>query len=239
MQGRSGRQLHPCFVLHRRDYSDTSLLVEVFARDFGRFPAIAKGAKRSRSTGAALLQPFRPLWLSWGGRGEVRTLHRMEAVGPAPVLAGKTLVCGFYLNELLVRLLGRDDPHEALFAHYHDALGRLAGDEDFEAVLRRFELQLLAEIGYALLLDREADSGLPVRRDRRYRYEPERGPVALEPSDHEPFAIAGETLLRLAAEQIPAGQGAREARYLLRRVLACYLGDKPLKSRELFRLFRR
>jgi DNA repair protein RecO (recombination protein O) len=189
--------------------------------------------------GTALLQPFQPLWLSWGGRGEVRTLHRVEAAGPAPVLAGKVLICGFYLNELLVRLLGRDDPHESLFTHYRDALGRLVGDEDFEGVLRRFELQLLAEIGYALLLDREADSGLPVRRGRRYRYEPEHGPVALAPSEHEPFAIAGETLLRLAADQILVGQGAREARYLLRRVLACYLGDRPLKSRELFRRLHR
>lgn len=220
------------FVLHRRDYSDTSLLVEVFTAEQGRFPLLAKGAKRGRAPRAALLQPFQPLLLAWRGRGEVRTLTELDAAGRALMLIGETLYCGFYLNELLMRLLERQDAHEGLFAHYQAALLGLANCMPIDDVLRQFELQLLAELGYAPQLALEADGATPVRVEARYQYLDEQGPV-LDSMGRE--SIGGDTLLALAAGQSLVGDQIREARRLLRQLLAPHLGDRPLKSRELFR----
>lgn len=226
-------QLEQAFVLHRRDYANTSLLLEVFSGAQGRFPAIAKGAKRGRAPSAVLLQPFTPLWLSWSGRGEVRTLARVEAAGAALTLPGKALFCGFYLNELLMRLIGRNDPHEDIFAFYHAALTRLARGADLDTPLRQFELRLLQGTGYALDLEREWDTGRPLVAGRRYVYEPERGMRAADGSEAGPSAC-GETLLALASGNSLTGAAAREARGLMRAALAPYLGARPLKSRELF-----
>lgn len=182
------------FVLHRRDYRNTSLLIEVFTADEGKLACVAKGAKsapRGRSALAALLQPFQPLWLSWVGRGEVKTLTRAEAAAPSIALGAERLYCGFYLNELLLRLIGREDPHEALFVFYQQALADLA-TEPLDAVLRRFELRLLEELGYALdlRLDRQ---GKPIDPVRDYRYASERGldlVPGISPSPTQPVAPA-------------------------------------------------
>jgi DNA repair protein RecO (recombination protein O) len=229
--------LQRSFVLHRRDFGNTSLIVEVFSADYGRLPVLAKGAKHGRSAASALLQPFQPLWLGWTGRGEVHTLIRSEPAGRAFTLQGRALFCGFYLNELLVRLLGRDDPHQDLFAFYHAALTALARGDDLETALRQFELRLLQELGFALVLDREADSDAPVNPDMRYRCEPDSGPRRLVAGEGG-FGVSGETLLRLAAGERLTGETAREARGLMRRLLAPHLGERPLKSRELFRRWR-
>lgn len=228
-------QLIPCYVLHRRDYGNTSLLAEVFARNLGRFPVLAKGAKQPRTLGAALLQPFRPLLIAVAGRGEVKTLRRLEPGAiTVPPLLGKALFCGFYVNELVMRLLGRSDPHERLFEHYGATLGALALDTEPPAlVLRRFELRLLEEIGYALVLNREAGTGAALRPEARYRYDPERGPVSCGEPDAV-GSIAGRTLLALGEDTALDPTAAREARDLMRQVLAHHLGGKPLKSRELF-----
>jgi DNA repair protein RecO (recombination protein O) len=232
--------LQRCFVLHRRDYGNSSLILELFSWAHGRLPVLAKGAKqarRGRAAGSEALQPFRPLWLSWSGRGEVKTLVRFEPAGPAVELEGKTLLCGFYVNELLIRLLGRGDPHEALFAFYHSALTSLAAGEDIQCALRQFELRLLHELGYSVVLDEEAAGGRPVRPGERYVYEQESGlrTAGVGDSTH---AVSGETLLRLAAGRPLDGSMAREAKALTRRLLAPYLGDRPLKSRELFRRWK-
>lgn len=238
MTGGASSHLQRCLLLHRRDYSNTSLLVEVFSGTQGRFPAIAKGARRGRNGTAALLQPFQPLWLTWSGRGEVRTLGRAEAAGVALALSGDHLYCGFYLNELLMRLLARDDPQEDLFAYYLAALQGLAAGQAVDPVLRRFELRLLQVLGYGLVLDREADSGLAVESGGRYDYIPERGLQAVADGVREQ-GFCGETLLRLATEQDLDGDQIREARRLLRAALAPHLGPRPLASRELFRRARR
>jgi len=231
-------QLHRCFVLHRRAFRDSSLLVEIFAEDHGRFPVVAKGATSGRRWIAGVIEPFRPVWLSWTGRGEVKTLCRAEARGAAAALQGTALFCGFYLNELLLRLLGRNDAYGGLFARYEEALDRLAECADPAPVLRQFELTLLRELGYAPLLDTEADTGHPVCRDRRYRYAVEQGPIALPDHAEVSDSVSGMTLLGLAAGLPLDLHEAREARQLLRAVLARYLGDRPLKSRELFRRWR-
>jgi DNA repair protein RecO (recombination protein O) len=230
---RVGGSLLQAFVLHRRDYGDTSLLLELFATGLGRFPAIAKGARRRRSPASAVLQPFQPLWIGVAGRGEVRTLTRVEPAGRPVPLTGRALPCGFYLNELLSRLLGRHDPHDPLFAFYHAALGGLGGG-DLETTLRQFELRLLEELGYAPGLGRDGQTGLPVEEGLWYLVEPGQAPRRALPQEL-PLAVRGATLLALAGG---AGLGAgqqREARALLRRLLDPHLGPKPLRSRALFR----
>ncbi len=226
--------LRRCFVLHRRDYGNTSLILDFFCGETGRLPVLAKGAKRGRLPASAILQPFRPLWASWTGRGEVRSLTCAEPAGKSLELTGQAMFCGFYLNELLIRLLGRGVPHPDLFAFYHAALAALAAGEPLEASLRQFELRLLGEIGYGPLLDQDEDG--PVTLGEYYRYgagQPLRRVVAGEGGTQ---AISGATLLALAAgDPLDDDQMRREARHLLRTLLAPHLGPKPLKSRELFR----
>lgn len=226
--------LFQAFVLHRRDYGNTSLLLEIFAAGRGRFPAIAKGARRPRHPTSALLQPFQPLWLEAIGRGEVLTLTRVEAAAPAIGLVGRPLLCGFYLNELLVRLLGRDDPHDPLFAFYHAALTGLACGDELESVLRQFEIRLLDELGYALALDTEAGAGVPVVPDGLYVLDPGLG-VRRALAEDAAGVLGGATLLALARGDRLAPHQVREARVLLRALLEPHLGGRPLKSRELFR----
>jgi DNA repair protein RecO (recombination protein O) len=225
--------LQSVYLLHRRPYSGSSLLIELLGREAGRFPAIAKGARAARDARAGLLQPFIPLLVSWSGRGEVKTLRRVESERLAPRLVGRSLYCGFYLNELLMRLVGRQDACPGLFDAYAAALTGLSGGQGVERVLRRFELRLLEELGYGLVLTREAETDAPVTAERWYQYRVELGPVATsgEPS-HD--AVSGWTLLGLAGQGPLDERALREARGLMRRVLGHYLGERPLKSRELF-----
>jgi DNA repair protein RecO (recombination protein O) len=223
--------LLPAFVLHRRAYSNHSLLIEFFTPAEGRFPAIAKGIKKARGHGSSLLQPFTPVLIRCSGRGEVKSLIDLEPAPAAAVpLRGRALYCGFYLNELLMRLLQRDDPHERLFEVYAHTLGQLSEGERLEHTLRRFEIRLLEELGFGLVLDREAETGAPLEPDRLYHYSIEQGPMPAQDG-----SLRGSTLLALNRGQALDKQGDRQARGLTRRVLTHYLGDRPLKSRELFR----
>lgn len=227
-------ELQPHFLLHRRAYSNNSLLVELLSLEGARYPALAKGVRSGQAQGAALLQPFRPLLVAATGRGEVMTLSKLDVAGPALSLRGEALYCGFYVNELLMRLLGRNDPHEDLFRRYQEVLKRLAEDRDIQQGLRRFELGLLQVLGYGMLLDREALSAAPVQPQRRYHYRIESGPEPAAADAPERETLSGATLLALAQGQ-PLNPGAMgEARRLMRRVLDHYLGGRPLKSRELF-----
>ena len=153
----------PAFVLHSYPFRETSLLVEIFSRHHGRVPLVARGARRPKSAVRGLLMNFQPLTLSWFGKHEVRTLHSAEWQGGQPLLQGTALLCGFYLNELLLNLMVRDDPHEQLFDYYQQTLMRLALGADLASTLRCFEKHLLQELGYALLLEHEAGSSKPIK----------------------------------------------------------------------------
>ena len=174
----------PAFVLHTYPYRETSLVVETFTRNFGRVPLIAKGAKRPRSVLRGLLLAFQPLQLTWGGKSELRTLHKAEWQGGQMPLQGMAIICGFYLNELLLRLLHRNDPHEQLFVYYQETLAALSTEKDYIPILRRFEQRMLQELGYALTLDHDVMSGKPTDPNEDYYYEIERGPVVLDESHH-------------------------------------------------------
>jgi len=232
----SAEALHRALVLHRRAHGDSSLLVEVFAMGRGRFAAMARGARGGKGTRAALLQPFQPLWLGVVGRGEVRTLTRVEAADRAFALAGKTLACAFYLNELLLRLLPREEPQDALFAFYHAALARLSEAPEPDSALRHFELRLLAELGYGPTLDRECDDATPIRPEALYWLDEDRGGISPAPPSADGVRLSGATLLALArGEDLNTETARREARWLSRCLLAPHLGSRPLRSRELYR----
>ena len=225
-------ELQPCFVLHRRDYRNSSLLLELFTPGAGRLPAIARGAKSGRAYRAALLQPFRPLLVTLSGRGEVKTLGQVEPEGQALQLVGRLLYCGYYLNELLMRLLQRNDPHPDLFAYYLETLRGLSNAKPLDECLRYFEVNLLKQIGYELVLDQEIETESPVLADNTYDYVIEQGPVR---SSAKSGLIHGRTLLCLHNREAMDPESMTEAKTMMRRILAYYLGDKPLKSRELFR----
>lgn len=224
------QDLQPVYLLHRRAYGDNSLLADLFSRDQGRLTVMARGAHKGRR--ASLLQPFVPLLANWRGRGEIPTLNLVEAAGQGVSLTGRRLVCGLYLNELLVRLLRPQDPHLHLFALYGQAIAALPANDE-EDILRRFELDLLQELGFGLQLEHEAASDTLIDPERRYHYRLEAGPVPAH--DEKQLQVRGRTLIALARRAPLDTDSRREARALLRYVLSAQLGGRPLKSRELFR----
>lgn len=225
------------FVLHAYPYSETSLLVEAFTRAHGRLPLIAKGARRQGSALRGALLAFQPLTLAWSGRGEVRTLARCEWHGGYPLPRGESLLCGFYLNELLLRLLPREDAHELLFDHYAQAVSRLAAGAASAPVLRAFERRLLQELGYALRLEHDAATGAAIAPEGTYRYEPDRGPIPVRPdaTRDDPLLLKGRVLLALARDDYADATTAAAARRLMRALIDRRLDRQTLHSRTVFR----
>lgn len=223
----------PAFILHSYPFRETSLLLEVFSRNHGRLAVVARGARRPRSALRGLLMGFQPLLLSWFGKGEVRTLHSAEWEGGQPQLQGTALLCGFYLNELLVNLMPRDDGHEKLFDSYRQTLQRLAHGADYAAALRSFEKRLLQELGYALSLEQEADTGTPIEPGVSYRYVIERGALPEQAGVPDGLTVAGKTLLDMAADDYRDVVSAQQSKQLMRVLLNHYLAGKVLHTREL------
>lgn len=222
----------PGFVLHSYPYKETSLIVDVFTRDHGRVPLVAKGAKRPHSTLRGVLQTFQPLQLAWSGKSEVRTLVSAEWIGGLRPLERSALLCGFYLNELLVKLLARDDPHPLLFDQYVSALNQLAHDEPPAIVLRKFELALLKETGVAGSLVISAQSGEGVEPNRYYVFDPDRGPREAMASDTAPVVL-GKTLIDMEAGDYSDPATQQQSKFLMRHLLAHHLGGMPLNTRQI------
>jgi DNA repair protein RecO (recombination protein O) len=222
----------PAFVLHSYPYRETSLILEVFSRNCGRVALVARGARRPRSALRGLLMGFQPLAMSWFGKHELRTLHSAEWQGGQPQLQGTALLCGFYLNELLLNLMARDDPHEQLFDYYQQTLQRLAHEQDHAATLRYFEKHMLQELGYALLLEHEADSGNPIESTAHYRYVVEQGASR---EAEEGLPILGKTLQDMAADDYRDPLSAQQSKQLMRMLLNHHLSGKTLHTRELIK----
>lgn len=247
--------LDPGYVLHRREYRDSSLILELLTRDHGRVALVARGARRPKARLNGLLQLFTPLLISWSGRGELGTLTGAEPNGPV-TLRGRTLISGFYLNELLMKLLTRHDPHPGLFAAYETVLNELAtceatGDVDHreQRALRLFERTLLSEIGYGLVLDHEIVTKDPISGDAEYDYLPERGPVRIGdavPGVQEEASVSavapslgvrlhGSSLISLARGELHDSNSLRETKRLMRVIIGICLDHRPLHSRALTR----
>jgi DNA repair protein RecO (recombination protein O) len=225
----------PAFVLHAYPYSETSLLIDAWTSGHGRMPLLARGARRPRAALRGLLEAFQPLTIAWSGRGEVRTLQRAEWVGGLPRPAGRALWCGFYLNELLMRLVARDDPHPALFAHYAQALSGICTGADPEPILRRFEMRLLAELGYGLVLEADPLTRQPLADEARYTYDPDRGPVRVPDEMDIPGALSGALLREIARERFEDKAVLTAAKGLMRQIIAHRLEHRPLRVTQVWR----
>ena len=225
-------ELEPCYVLHSRAYRETSLLVDVFSESHGRTGLLARGVRSARGQPLrALLQPLQPVLLSWGGRGELGLLRGAEAGTNVQRPTGDAVLAGFYANELLLRLLPRDDPHPPLFHRYASLVAALAQAPSLPLAwtLRRFERDLLEDLGYGLVLVHDAQ-GTAIDAATRYRYDPDLGPVPLSDSAVGGAGVSGAALLALAADHAPDADLQTELRRMMRRVLLERLGGRELQA---------
>ncbi|WP_040262022.1 DNA repair protein RecO [Pseudomonas massiliensis] len=218
----------PAYVLHARPYRETSALVD-FLTPGGRVRGVLRGA---RGKAGSLARPFVPLAVEFRGKGELRSVSRLEATGNSPWLVGEALFSGLYLNELLVRLLPLEDPHPRLYEHYAQTLQALAQGRALEPLLRAFEWRLLDELGYAFALDRDSQ-GEPIAVDGLYRLSADEGLERV--FSFAPGLFSGADLLAMAVADWEAAGALLAAKRLMRQALAAHLGSKPLMSRELFR----
>jgi DNA repair protein RecO (recombination protein O) len=225
--------VNAAFILHRRPYRDTSLLLELFSRNEGRVTVVAKGARRPKSTLKNAVQLFQPLQVSWQGQQELANLIYAEIEQSLPPFPAQYLPWGFYLNELIYRLLGKFDPYPELFDYYEQLITNLAHNQAHEKQLRLFERELLTELGYGLQLTQEADTHLPLDATAYYHFIPTHGPVRTQIDERNHYVFQGKTLLALANNELNERETLHDAKRLLRLALNALLGDKPIKSREL------
>tara|TARA_R110002072_G_scaffold51389_1_gene137875 strand:- start:65627 stop:66343 length:717 start_codon:yes stop_codon:yes gene_type:complete len=221
--------LAPAYILHARKYRDTSLILELLTEQEGRVAAVQRGARSAKKSGT--VQPFTPLLVSYVGRGELKTISKIDA-GAMYHLTGDRLLLGMYVNELLIRLLGKFEKTPGLFAAYQTLLLTLVGSPDYQAHLRRFELLLLDELGYGISFATEASSGDLIKPDKQYRFVPDEG--FRELTSKTDSSYKGEYLLAIADNDFSLPEIESVARKVARVAIARLLGDKPLKSRELF-----
>jgi len=231
------------YILHKRAYRETSSILEVLTKDHGRVALMARGCRGARSKIAGNLLLFTPLLISWQGKGSLPYLKSVERADlKAPVLKNRALLSAMYINELLMYLLHKDDVQEAVFEHYHHCLYGLEEEGNLEITLRQFEIKLLELLGFGLNVQTEADTGAAIEADAQYLYHLEHGPVLYRDAasaPHSKLLISGDCLLALADESYPLlaenKQYLLELKRLMRALINFHLGNKKLKSRELFR----
>lgn len=230
-------QLAPAYILHHYPYRDTSRILEVLTRDHGRLSLFARGVRGPKARFSAVLQPFRLLLLSFSGRGEAPQLTGAEGgVDPTP-LPPESLMAGFYLNELLLKLTTRHDPHPVLFDAYHEALEGLRAGGAIERALRLFEKRLLEEVGYGLDLSTESQSGRRIEPNAYYQFRPAQG--LLRCAAEAPGALAGSSLMSLAQERLSAQNELDDSRRLLQAAIASCLEGRELMTRVVARSIAR
>jgi len=225
------------YILHKRPFRDSSQILDVFSRQYGRISLMSRGSRGAKSKMGGLLQLFKPILVSWQGRGEMPFLNSVEMADiKAPALSGKSQMSALYINELLVYFLHKNDVHEDLFDRYHACLYALKENNNIEVVLRLFEKELLQLLGFGLNLTIDADSNEPVCEDAYYAYHFEHGPVLCDMNRRiKNPVLSGLSLMAFERNEIESEQQRSEIKKLMRYILAGHLGHKQLKSRELFR----
>jgi len=220
------------YVLHTYPFKETSLIIEIFSKVHGRVSILAKGARRPRSLVRGMLQSFQSLQASWSGLGEMKTLHSIDWCDALLQIEGDALICGFYINELLMRLLPKEDPHETLFDFYHQTMELLSKKDNLSVTLRRFELRLLQELGYELPLVND-ENGALVNSDKIYYYEVGYGPSVTKNST-QGVPLLGKTLIDMNSDDYRDPKTEIQSKQLMRYLIGHYIGDKPLNSKQLF-----
>jgi len=235
MSEHNRHELVEAYILHVRKYRDTSMIVELLTRDQGRVAAVVRGVRSKRSKLAGYVQPFSHLLVSWYGRGELKTVRLMDYPFPNPDLHGDSLLLGLYVNELLVRLMGKYDPAPEIFDAYGPLLAALEENPASPRALRNFELLLLRELGYGITFEWEAGSGEPVDNDALYRYVPDEGVHRVAEAAPGDYAFRGRQLLSIVEGDFGDPATDACAKRIIRSSFAVLLGGRPLMSRELFR----
>jgi DNA repair protein RecO (recombination protein O) len=238
----SASQKHPLlqgWLLHSRPYRDSSLLLDFFTLEEGKVSALARGVRSSKSGKRSLLQPFIPLQISLGGKGELRTLAQVEALSVGSSLTKERLMSGLYINELLVRLLPSHEAESLLFTEYGKLMQELAGSSALEPLLRCFELLLLEALGYGLQLTHDAETGEVMHAGALYHLHADGGMVrqlqTTDGADAQGASLyAGADLIGIAARDFSGESTRKTAKRLLRTVLQQHLGTRELGSRALF-----
>ena len=226
-------QHQKAYILHTRPYSESSLLIDAFSKEFGRVSLLAKGARRIKSKVRGMIRPFQPLLLSWSGKGELQTLTGAESDCLMRRLDQSSWLCGCYMNELLIKLMHKHDPHEKLFEDYDRSLESLEKGEPAQIVLRIFEKRLLTEIGYGLVLTHDTKNNAPVLRHENYHYHPDSGPT-LSNKNHtnSVWLITGSTLLALEQETFTTARQMNQSKQLMRALLNQSMQGRDLKCRS-------
>lgn len=228
-----------CFTLHSKPYLESSLLLDVYSREYGRLHLIAKGAKQKNMKLLIAAQPYQRLLMSWKGRNELMVLIDVEADNKPYDLPGIKLIAGSYINELLTRLLYKNDPDPKLFDFYDAAILALSNREDMQAILRVFEKNLLQCMGYGLVLDHDVTDGKTIEKGKKYYYILEQGPTKYAPTMCNYIEILGSSLFALDQELFQQEHACEEIKKLMRFILDQYLGSKPLNSRKLYKSYMR
>lgn len=222
-------------VLHRRPFRENSQIIECFTREHGRMAFMLKSGRSRKGSLTDLVQPFQPLLLLWRGQGELPLLSHAEADGPPILLQGTALKCAFYLNELLLYLTQRDDPHPEIYTIYVQTLTLLHEGSSLEWTLRLFERDLLEALGYGIECGCEAELGRELESELVYSYHPEQGAVVDHGQAPASVKVHGQTLLALHQGVCENERVRQESKQLLRFILQHHLGNRRLKSRELFK----
>lgn len=231
--------LQPAFLLHQRAFRDTSRIADFLCPDHGRVALVARGVQRPRSRLRAVLMPFQCVAVSWVRKGDLGTLTAAEVIEPTPPLPSDALMSGWYVNELVMRLVQGHDAQHEVFDLYRGVLTRLRGGQSPAVALRAFEKRMLDVLGYGLPLTLEADGHTPVAADAHYRYRPGRGPErVLAPAPDEQL-VDGRTLLAMARDAFDEPGVADAARPILATALAAQLGERPLRVRDVARSIKR
>ena len=228
----------PAYILHQRPFRDTSQILEVFTKDYGRLSIMSRGSRAQKSRLKSILQPFRALEIGWSGRGEMPTLISAEPAAQTVVfLQGKSLACALYMNELMMYLTYKHDIHANLFSQYHQSVNRLFVAEKLEQELRLFELNLLDNLGISIDLLIDAGSGQRIKESSRYYFLIEQGLYELKDSSAVKNlpVMSGASLLAMSENRFDSPEILQDAKKLMRFILNYYLAGKKLKSRELFR----
>jgi DNA repair protein RecO (recombination protein O) len=222
------------FLLHKRAYRESSALLEVFTQNYGRVGLVHRGSRRNVTRGDAM-QPFYEMELSWSGRGELFTLTRYDVISGTGIDAASRVMCGLYLNELILHMMPRMLPCTDLYRCYAGTMSMMSGTQDLELLLRRFEMRLLVSTGYGLQLEHEAEHSLPIDPDCWYLYDYTRGPLKHAYSSQSPNVISGKTLIWLRSLKTADKNSMREAKRLLRAIIDYHLDHRPLQSRNIMK----
>jgi DNA repair protein RecO (recombination protein O) len=230
-------QNEPAWLLHHRPFRDSSQILDILSLDQGRLAVVAKGSRGAKSKLRGILRPFLPLQLSWFIRSDLGTLTGAEMNGAPLSLSGDALLSGYYVNELILKLLHRHDPQPEIFAAYSRTIERLAGGKEVAAYLRQFEIELLRILGYALNLDHDTETTEPLRPQQQYEYRVEQGLVPVSDRDG-PMVFRGAEIDAIRNQQFADPAVLKNAGSLLRNVIAYHLDGKELKSRKVLKDMR-